>query len=112
MDRFRTAKEQDVDAVIAMIRDYYAEDGYPFVKLFLQKCVKQHKKDTEVIDNAIKLIRDSKGKYTVEELCDKLNIHYKQLERKFLNTIGTTPKVFSRTTRFLHLCHHLKKKTT
>jgi len=26
-----------------------------------------------------------------------------------LATIGTTPKIFSRTTRFLHLCHHLKE---
>jgi len=30
MDRFRPAVEQDVDAITAMMRKYYAEDGYPF----------------------------------------------------------------------------------
>lgn len=79
------------------------------VQNFLQKCLQQHKKETEPIDYAIKLIRESKGKYAIEELCDKLNIHPKKLERGFINSIGTTPKVFSRTTRFLHLCHHLKE---
>lgn len=30
--RFRPATESDVDAVIGMMRGYYAEDGYPFVE--------------------------------------------------------------------------------
>lgn len=79
------------------------------IEQFLEKRLQQHKKETETIDNAIRYIRDSRGKYKVEELCLKLNIHYKKLERGFMDTIGTTPKVFSRTTRFLHLCHHLKE---
>lgn len=30
MDRFRPAKDADVDAVVTMMRGYYEEDGYPF----------------------------------------------------------------------------------
>ena len=78
------------------------------VQDFLQDQLRKYKKETQVIDHCIKAIRESKGHYTIDELCQNMNLHYKQLERKFLSTIGTTPKVFSRTTRFLHLCHHLK----
>jgi GNAT superfamily N-acetyltransferase len=31
MERFRVATESDVDAIVDMMRRYYAEDGYPFV---------------------------------------------------------------------------------
>jgi AraC-like DNA-binding protein len=79
------------------------------IQRFLDERLKMHSKDTNSIDIAIKLIRETKGQLTIEELCNKLNIHHKKLERGFINTIGTTPKVFSRTTRFLHLCHHLKE---
>lgn len=79
------------------------------IQNFLEEQFKKHKKETIAIDNAIKLIRETKGEHTIEELCNKLNIHHKKLERGFINTVGTTPKVFSRTTRFLHLCHHLEE---
>ena len=32
MTRFRRAEPGDVDAIVAMMRDYYAEDGYTFVE--------------------------------------------------------------------------------
>src|SRR5687767_53169 len=32
MARFRPAKAGDVDAIVAMMRPYYEEDGYPFVE--------------------------------------------------------------------------------
>jgi hypothetical protein len=32
MGRFRPAKAGDVDAIVAMMRPYYEEDGYPFVE--------------------------------------------------------------------------------
>ncbi|HSS65238.1 MAG TPA: GNAT family N-acetyltransferase [Gammaproteobacteria bacterium] len=31
MDRFRPAAEQDIDGIVEMMRQYYAEDGYPFI---------------------------------------------------------------------------------
>ncbi|MDH3413359.1 MAG: hypothetical protein OEM98_12855, partial [Gammaproteobacteria bacterium] len=32
MVRFRPAEDPDVDAIIQMMRRYYAEDGYPFAE--------------------------------------------------------------------------------
>jgi GNAT superfamily N-acetyltransferase len=32
MNRFRTAGEADLDAIVGLMRLYYAEDGYPFVE--------------------------------------------------------------------------------
>jgi len=78
------------------------------IQNFLIKVLNKYKKETGNIDKAIKLIRESKGTYSIDMLCKKLNLSYKQLERQFSRTIGTTPKVFSKTTRFLNLCHHLK----
>jgi AraC-like DNA-binding protein len=94
-----------------ILQELKVSDNFKRVEIiqnFLDKCLHQYKKDTDDIDNAIKLIRETKGKYSIDTLCEKLNLNYKQLERQFLKTIGTTPKVFSKTTRFLNLCHHLK----
>lgn len=30
MERYRPAKESDIDAIVTMMRRYYEEDGYPF----------------------------------------------------------------------------------
>jgi AraC-like DNA-binding protein len=79
------------------------------VQQFLIMQFEKNRTDKIQINDAIKLIRDTKGQLSIDELCENLNLSYKQLERIFLATIGTTPKVFSRTTRFLHLCHHLKE---
>ncbi len=39
MDRFRAAVEQDTDAIIEMMRRYYAEEGYPFVDADARRAV-------------------------------------------------------------------------
>jgi AraC-like DNA-binding protein len=98
----------DFKTILTNIKNLDNDKKVDFIQLFLLKCLKQHKKETATIDNILKLIRISKGVYLIEELCQKFNYNYKQLERKFLSTVGTTPKVFSKTTRFLNLCHHLK----
>ena len=84
------------------------EEKVKLIQEYLYKCLLKHKKDVEKIDESIKLIRNTKGHYSIDLLCENTGLSYKQLERKFLSTIGTTPKSFSRTTRFLNLCHNLK----
>lgn len=39
MDRFRPAVEEDIDAIVEMMRGYYAEDGYPFVDAEARRAV-------------------------------------------------------------------------
>lgn len=99
----------DFQNVLRAIQSIDNDKKINIILSFLEEQLKKHNKETKSIDNAIKLIRETKGEYTIEELCNKLNIHHKTLERGFINTVGTTPKVFSRATRFLHLCHHLKE---
>lgn len=45
---------------------------------------------------------------SIDEIANQFQISRKQLERKFASSLGTSPKVFSRTCRFLSLCHNLK----
>jgi AraC-like DNA-binding protein len=81
---------------------------------FLLKRLSENRLKDISIDEAIKLIRHSKGQLTIEEVCEKVTISKKTLERKFLAATGTSPKIFSRITRFLNICQHLdehKNKT-
>ena len=78
------------------------------IQTFLLEKLSENKKESDNIDEAIKLIRKTKGLLSVEEICEKTNLTHKQLERGFLSTVGTTPKIFSRISRFLNLCHNLK----
>jgi AraC-like DNA-binding protein len=78
------------------------------VQDFLQVRLNENRKDQPRIDDAIKLIRESQGQLSIEEICARTGLSKKQLERKFLASVGTTPKIFSRISRFLAICHHLR----
>lgn len=101
--------KDDYQIILQRIKKVCNDEKVDIIQEFLSDCLLQNKKNSIKIDNAIKLIRKTKGQDSIDQICNKTNLTYKQLERKFLATIGTTPKVFSRTTRFLHLCHHLKE---
>lgn len=101
--------KDDYQSILKQIEKVCNDEKVSIIQQFLYKCLSQHNNGNDPIDNAIKLIRNTKGQYPIDSICQKTNLTYKQLERKFLATIGATPKVFSRTTRFLHLCHHLKE---
>lgn len=90
------------------------EERFKAVERFLLEKLKQHKKEETETDNAIKLIRQTKGALTIEQVCEETGFSKKQLERKFLATVGIMPKAFSRITRFLNICQNLdesKNKT-
>jgi AraC-like DNA-binding protein len=97
----------DFQSILQAMQGIDNDKRVSIIQNFLEIQLKKHKKETLSIDNTIKFIRDTKGEHSIEELCKKLNVHHKKLERGFVNTLGVTPKVFSKTTRFLHLCHHL-----
>ncbi|MDN5204782.1 helix-turn-helix transcriptional regulator [Fulvivirgaceae bacterium BMA10] len=80
------------------------------VKDFLLKRLCENKNDYTSIDKAVRLIRSSKGQMSLEEIGEKTGFSKKQLERKFLTTVGTSPKVFSRISRFLHICKNLEEQ--
>jgi len=79
------------------------------IEHFLVEQFNDNKENVNQFDEAIKLIRNSKGQLSMEEICEKTFLTKKTLERRFIETVGTTPKVFSRITRFLNICHHLEE---
>lgn len=81
------------------------------VQQFLVNRLNEHGRKPSEIDDAVKLIRHSAGQLSIEEICAQTALSMKQLERKFLASVGTTPKVFSRISRFLYLCRHLKESS-
>ena len=76
---------------------------------FLLERLGEHYKDDVALDEAVKLIRSTGGQLSVEEVGECVGLSRKQLERKFEATVGTTPKTFARTSRFLNICHHLDR---
>jgi AraC-like DNA-binding protein len=85
-----------------------AENRLAIVQEFLLAQLSVHRKDEPQLEQALRLIREEKGQLSMAEICARTGLSKKQLERKFMARVGTTPKVFSRVTRFLNICHHLQ----
>ncbi len=79
------------------------------VEHFLLAQLVENRREDNRVDQAVKLIRQSGGQKSIGQLCQQLEISEKGLQRAFLATVGTTPKVFSRVSRFLYLCSNLGK---
>ncbi len=86
------------------------EQRFKLVEVFLIEKLEEFQKKEVEMEKAIKLIRQTKGTLSIESICAETGFSKKQLERKFLATVGTTPKVFSRITRFLNICQNLKEE--
>lgn len=96
-------------AVLAALKSCSTLEGrFKIVESFLIARLNEYKKEGNSIDDAIKLVRQAKGQSNIEQICEQTGLSKKQLERKFLSTVGTTPKIFSRICRFLNLCQHLE----
>ncbi len=106
LDRIWPKDYQNIISQLPKIND---NEKVELIQDYLLDKLSVYKKDSKVTDDTIKLIRNTKGLLSVEELSEKSGLSYKQLERRFLSTLGTTPKIFSRISRFLHLCHNLKE---
>jgi AraC-like DNA-binding protein len=102
-------KDQNAAVMSSLRSADTAEQKIQIVQAFLSARLAEHKREEPAVDAAIKLIRHSKGQLTMEEVCKKTGFSKKQLERKFVASVGTTPKVFSRITRFLNICKHLEE---
>ena len=88
-----------------------AEEKVRIVQQFLLAQLQANKRNEPNVDEAVKLIRSSHGQLSIEEICERTGFSKKQLERKFLASVGTTPKIFSRVSRFLFICQHLKENS-
>ncbi|HEY0612148.1 MAG TPA: helix-turn-helix domain-containing protein [Chitinophaga sp.] len=81
------------------------------VTRFLIQGLRQHPDHTDkTIMQALPFIYQSKGWMQVTELCTALHITERQLERKFSEQIGLSPKQFLRTIRFRQLLKALQQR--
>jgi AraC-like DNA-binding protein len=88
------------------------EEKFKRVEQFLLEKLTRSRKQEDKTGEAIRLIRETKGELTIEEICAKTGFSKKQLERKFMATVGILPKGFSRITRFLNICQNLQEHKT
>jgi len=83
------------------------------VEQFLRSQLKDVRTD-KLIDEALKLIFQSKGTFRIKELSQKLFISQSSFEKRFRKIVGTTPKKFSSIIRFntvLDNLHNTKSLT-
>ena len=108
-----SAKELWPDHYDKFINGFNNEDHWEgkvnLVQEFLLERLKENKKNNKALDDAVKLIRQSKGQLSIADVTMHVNLSKKQLERYFLPALGTTPKTFARISRFLNICHSLEE---
>jgi AraC-like DNA-binding protein len=75
--------------------------------------LKINRSDTDRITaDAVKIIAETKGEIKIAELSKKLGLSVRQLQRRFQNASGLTPKQFVRTQRFHAAARRLVKENS
>jgi AraC-like DNA-binding protein len=74
---------------------------------FIQRLSRLSFSDKQV-DYAVRLIESQKGNISATKLAEEVCLSPRQLERRFKESVGISPKVFSRITKFRNLSQILK----
>jgi len=82
------------------------------IQEYLTRQLERLKKPDKTVEHWLWQVNYFKGQLPVEDLSRKVNISQRQLGRRFNQTVGLSPKEFSRVTRFIHSLKHLKKYPT
>ncbi len=75
------------------------EDRVKIVESFLLKILITPRFIDSITKSSVEIILQLNGQITTDELSDQLNIHRRQLERKFSSVIGLSPKQLSKIIR-------------
>lgn len=67
---------------------------------FLMKHLKTAKSRLSLIDDAIDIVDNNKGKVAIESVANQVKISRRYLEKKFLEKVGISPKLYARVRRF------------
>jgi len=81
-------RANDYEGAVAVVEDFLIE------KLLTATI------DLKEIQTAARMLHHQKGQFRVSELAEYCNLSARQLERRFRDVIGVSPKVLSRTIRF------------
>lgn len=66
--------------------------------------------EDQLVKKAVDIILNSNGTTSVQELCEKLSLNERKLERLFEKKVGLSPKFFSRVIRFSHIFKLVEQK--
>jgi len=81
-----------------MTGDY--EKAWTTLQEFLIQRTLTRNYDIRLVQTAAKLLHYTKGQCRIEDLADYCHASVRQLQRRFQDVVGTSPKVFARTLRF------------
>lgn len=106
IDHFFTNEIIDHFFSIALV-----EERIKYLDSYLNNCIIS---DTNIhsLDQAIQIIRASKGQITVGELTKKLGVNYKWLARKFVKHLHFTPKEYISMHRFIRAYLNLEEDSS
>jgi AraC-like DNA-binding protein len=79
------------------------EDRIHILEKFLSSYLETAKERLSIIDDTISYIDQHNGMVSVEEVLSKFKISRRYLEKKFLEKVGISPKLYSRIKRFGYL---------
>ncbi|CAA9415366.1 MAG: hypothetical protein AVDCRST_MAG74-2585 [uncultured Pyrinomonadaceae bacterium] len=77
----------------------FGEAAAVYEKRFAAFGIASEKLDAKIIE-AVRLIVSSTGEIKIAEIAEQLNLSVRQLQRRFLNATGLTPKQFARVQRW------------
>lgn len=72
------------------------------LNIFLDRMLIPGQTGNFMLQAATAKIQQERGQLSVQDLCAKLKVNYKWLERNFRQELGVTPKVYMDNIRFLH----------
>jgi AraC-like DNA-binding protein len=76
------------------------EDAVRRIERVLVARLSKHRQDIDGVMNAVRLIRASGGRVSVDYLSEQMGISLRMLDRRFNAIVGLPPKVLSRIVRF------------
>jgi len=86
-------------------------DPYKLVNImeaYLLSRLKDMRAERSYITEATNMIRRAKGNISIEALCKNLYVCERQLQRTFKDTLGTSPKVYTRIIRFRNAYQYVR----
>jgi len=105
-DLWKNVATEMEDQVSCAMNNY---ERVAIIQEYLTRQLEKLKNPDKTVEHWLWQVTFFKGQLTVEDLSRKVNISQRQLGRRFNQTVGLSPKEFSRVTRFIHSLRHLKK---
>lgn len=91
--------KQGMEIEKAILHAETTEERIRLAEDFLLNLLKENAVIDRIVSSTVETIVTANGRLPIGELSDQLQIHRRQLERKFASTIGLSPKQLSRVVR-------------